>query len=171
MVIDQLFDQITKLSIGDVISSDELAIIAGVKNGLGLQCGILVNDKDRLTVLVMSCTSSGITSNYPNYWDEETIGILHYCGTNKGLTKVASKQNLNSRLNKAVNEGTYPIQVYARIDAGMYRYLGLFKRIPALDKELIYEGRTIYQFGLVSTNIDSSSKYIEDIIELSPCSS
>ena len=151
-------------SVGDVLNSEEVARFSGVKNSNGLQCGILVNDIDKVSVLIMGRKENNIASYYPNYWDEKTIGILHYCGTNKGLAKDIPKQSLDSKLNSAIYRRTYPIHVMVRNPDKTYLYLGIFERIPDMDKPIDYDNRIIYQFALVSRNIDKVESLIKELM-------
>ncbi len=150
--------------IGDIVKIDVLIKMAGVKNEYGLQSGILVNDNDKLSILKMEQKNDSINVNYPNYWDEQTIGILHYCGTDKGLTKKSPDQNLNSKLNNAIFTGKYPIHVFVKQEGKLFLYLGVFERIPAMDVKLEYKNHMIYQFALVSRNIDAVEPYISKIL-------
>ncbi len=139
--------------IGEYVGVEQIVEEAGVKSAAGLQCGILVNDDDKRTTLIIALPGVG-TPRYPNYWDQKKIGVLHYCGTDKGQSKSIPKQNINSRLNSAVNTGVYPIHVYIRHPNHVFRYMGEFIRCREYDEELENGGKIIYRFGLISKNID-----------------
>lgn len=149
--------------IGSFVNVDYIVRETGVVSEMGLQCGILVNDKSQKIILIQH-PHSGNNAGYPNYWDEKCIGMLHYCGTNKGQTKEFDRQNLNSRLNGSLNNGKYPIYVYVKFPGPKYMFMGRFTRLPLYDEELEYKGKTIYRFGLVSNNIDATEPLIRDLI-------
>lgn len=133
------------LEIGEQIAKGELAPLVGAKPG-GTQCGILVNPEQRFTVLVFRSSA-----NYPNKFDVDVPGLLLYCGTNKGQTREVSRQNLDSRLNRHVNEEIYPI--YVLIDGGHYYIsLGRFTRASEYDQWLTIKSKEVYRFGLMSVN-------------------
>ena len=102
------------LKLGDFYNVNGISTLAGVKNNRGIQCGILVNETKKITVLIQTISGKGYVGPYPNRWDEVTIGVLHFCGTNKGLRKEIKKQNLESKLNKHVNKELFPIHVFVR---------------------------------------------------------
>ena len=140
--------------IGDYVGVQQIVEEAGVKSAAGLQCGILVNDDGKRTTLIIALPGAK-TPRYPNYWDQKDVGVLHYCGTDKGQTKRILKQNINSRLNSAVNTGRYPIYVYIRHPNHEFRYMGEFSRCTEYDEELTNRGKTIYRFGLISKDVDA----------------
>ncbi len=149
--------------IGSYVSVDYIIRETGVVSEMGLQCGILVNDKDQKIILIQHLNNKN-NEKYPNYWDEKSIGMLHYCGTNKGQTKEFNRQNLNSKLNGALNDGKYPIYVYVRYPGPKYRFMGRFTRLPKYDEELNYHEKVIYRFGLISNNIDATESIIRELI-------
>ena len=148
--------------IGQLVDTDYLMIETKVKPG-AFRGGILVNNVDRKLILIQK-TSSKEPLNYPNYWDEKCIGLLHYCGTNKHQSKEIEEQNLNVQENDILNKGTYPIYVYLYYQNGTYRYLGTFSRLPKYDDVLFYNGKRMHRFGLISNNIEAVHPYIDEII-------
>ena len=157
-----------ELTISDYYKSDEIAIIAGVNGVNGLQSGIFVNDDDKIIILLQKNTSPRSIMRYPNVWDEDEVGILHYCGTNKGQIKEIRTQNLQSRLNRHVNMAVYPIHVFS-LDPYFkqytrYMYLGEFSRAKEYDKIVEVDGKNVYSFGLRSKNVDRIHNHITEII-------
>ena len=150
--------------IGEFVGVQQIVEEAGVKSPAGLQCGILVNDKDKRTTLIIALPGGRIP-RYPNYWDRKEIGVLHYCGTDKGQIKSIPKQNIESRLNSAVNTGRYPIHVYIRHPNYDFRYMGEFVRCREYDEELENRGKIIYRFGLISKNVDEVAPILNSYFE------
>jgi len=155
------------LKIGEFYEANKIAELAGVKGARGLQCGIFVNDNNKTTILIQTISKEGMTENYPNKWDEESIGVLHYCGTNKGQTKDIPKQSLESKLNKHVNEAIFPIHVFVKYPEQYFQYLGEFIRLPKYDETINIDGKDIYLFGLVSKNIELTEMIIRKIMSIS----
>ena len=125
--------------------------------------GILVNNMDRKLILIQKASNKE-PLNYPNYWDENCIGLLHYCGTNKHQSKRVEEQSLSVQENDILNKGSYPIHVYLYYQKGKYRYLGTFSRLPKYDDVLVYNEKRMHRFGLISNNIDTVHSYIDEII-------
>jgi len=155
------------LKIGEFYKATDIAELAGVKGPRGLQCGILVNDSNKITILIQTIPKYGMTENYPNKWDKESIGVLHYCGTNKGQIKSIPKQSLESKLNKHVNEAIFPIHVFVRYPKHHFQYLGEFIRLPKYDETIIINDKDVYLFGLVSKNIELTETIIHKIMSIS----
>jgi len=157
-----------KLNIGDYYKSSDVATIAGVNGVNGLQSGIFVNDDDKITILLQKNTSPNSITRYPNVWDEKEVGVLHYCGTNKGQIKEIKTQNLKSKLNRHVDMAIYPIYVFS-LDPYFKQYtrymcLGEFNRAKEYDKMVEVNGKNVYSFGLRSNNTDIIRQHIIGII-------
>lgn len=148
--------------IGDYVCVDELVSLAGVKNSYGIQCGILVNDVASSIILIPKLPTS--IQNYPNQWDPEIVGLLHFCGTNKGQTKQVTEQTLHSKLNKSVNDGVHPINVYIRYPDKRYRFMGEFARVPKYDEWIELDGKRVIVFGLMSKNIKETEAIIKEMM-------
>lgn len=99
---------------------------------------------------------------YPNVWHEDVPTLLSYCGTNKGQIGVVKEQNLNSMLNKHVNEELCPIYVMLN-DGERYISLGRFSRLSKYDDFVTINGKKIYRFGLISRNIEELLIYAKNI--------
>jgi len=154
------------LQIGDYIEVSDLIELAGVKNAYGTQCGIIVNKKSNLTIIKPKLPTKKRPTDYPNEWDPKITGLLHFCGTNKGQTSKQTIQNLNSNLNKHVNEGIFPIYVYVCYPNNTYRYMGEFVRVPQYDEWVELDGKKIISFGLISKNINETERIITEMIDV-----
>lgn len=149
--------------IGECIDSDAFVKAANLDSKKAIRGGIFFNEKEESIVLLQRV---GEKPAYPNYWDEDCIGLLHYCGTNKGLSSSCDKQTLApDTLNGRLNEGLYPIHLYVLRKDNSYCYFGKFTRLKKYDEELEIKGRVVYRFGLISNNIDSIRPMVCDIIE------
>lgn len=150
-----------------IISTDDLVEFSDVDGPMGLQSGIIVNDKDRRTILVQTI-SDDRKNPYPNEWDDKIPGMIHYCATRKGLSTSISKINLDSRLNKHVNLNIFPIFLFVRYPNKTFRFMGEFIRLPRYDRGyFVSEGKEGYMFALISKNIDSIEDYIDGIKNMS----
>jgi len=74
------------------------------------------------------------------------------------------KQNLESKLNKYLNEAIYPIIVFVRYPDHRFRYMGEFMRLPKYDCTFDLYDKDVYSFGLVSKNIDTVENIICEIL-------
>ena len=148
--------------IGQTVDFNHVCYAANVTPE-GFWGGILVNDRDNSLILIQNEDRSK-PSKYPNYWDENVIGLLHYCGTNKHQSKNIPAQNLKVAENKILNEGSRPIFVYLRIKASKYIFLGEFIRVPKYDDEIEYDGKIMYRFGLISSNISAIRHIVMNLI-------
>lgn len=149
--------------IGECIDSDAFVKAVNLDSKKAIRGGIFFNEKEECIVLLQRV---GKAPAYPNYWDEDCIGLLHYCGTNKGLSSGCDKQTLApGTLNGRLNEGLYPIHLYVLRKDNSYCYFGKFTRLKKYDEELEIKGRVVYRFGLISNNIDSIRPMVCDIIE------
>jgi len=148
------------MQIGDYIEAPELAKLAGVRNARGMQCGILINKKTNLTIIKPKLPDKKRPLDYPNRWDSDKIGILHFCGTNKGQSSKQIIQNLESPLNKHVNEAIFPIHVFLCYPDSRYRYMGEFIRTPQHDKWVELDGKKVISFGLISKDIEKTKQII-----------
>lgn len=152
------------IRVGDFIDGVKLAELAGAKNAHGTQCGILVNEKIPLTLLTPKLPGD-LIQNYSNRWDPEIIGLLYFFGTNKGLNKMHTWQNMETKLNKSVNESLYPMHVYVRYPGQRYRFMGEFIRIPKYDEWVELDGKYVKKFGLISKNIEAVEPIIKEMIK------
>lgn len=149
--------------IGECIDSDAFVKATNLESKKAIRGGIFFNEKEENIILLQRV---GKEPAYPNYWDEDCIGLLHYCGTNKGLSSSCDKQTLASdTLNGRLNEGLYPIHLYVSHKANSYCYFGKFTRLKKYDEELKIDDRTVYRFGLISNNIDAIRPMVCSIIE------
>ena len=148
--------------IGEFIDSDSFAIVADVNGKNGIRGGIFHNKQDNSLFLIQNMRQED--QKYPNYWDKGCIGLLHYCGTDKGITSRSEGQSVNpDTLNGLLKEGKCPIHLYLRENTNRYCYFGRFTRLPKYDEKLKINNRLVYRFGLVSNNIDVLTPRISEI--------
>jgi hypothetical protein len=131
---------------------------------MGLQSGIIVNEKDKRTILVQTIAKDSNSNPYPNRWDEYIPGMIHYCATRKGVLSSVKTINLESKLNKCVNLNIYPIYIFVRYPEKYFRFMGEFVRLPKYDEKIVdKDGKEIFIFSLISKNIDLVMPYINEI--------
>ena len=139
-------------------------MIADVNGKEGIRGGIFHNKKENSLILIQNLKQED--QKYPNYWDERCIGLIHYCGTDKGITSKSEGQSVNpDTLNGLLNEGKCPIHLYLRESTDRYCYFGRFTRLPKYDEKLRINNRLVYRFGLVSNSIDVLAPRISEIMK------
>ncbi len=165
--ISPFIDRTFMFDLCSTVTANDLIDFSGVDGPMGLQSGIIVNDRDRRTILVQT-VSSDRDNPYPNEWDDEIPGIIHYCATRKGIASSASGISLESRLNRHVNLNIYPIFLFVRYPDRTFRFMGEFVRLPKYDRGyFVNEGKEGYMFALISKNIDSIERFIDEIKRMS----
>ncbi len=149
--------------LGSILDSDDLVKFCDVDGRKGLQAGIIINETDHRTILIQTLTKNMSENRYPNKWDDNIPCMIHFYATRKGVTSKIKRINLESRLNKYVNEGIYPIYLFARYPDTSFRFLGEFVRLPKYDVRVIDGENESYVFALISKNIASIEKYVDEI--------
>lgn len=152
-----MFDLCSKVSIEEIIE------FANVEGPTGLFGGIRVNDKNKRTILIQTIHSNVDSNPYPDRWDDDIPGMVHYCATRKGVPSSVTSVNLNSKLNMFVNLGIYPIFLFVRFPDKTYKYMGEFIRLSKYDEDYVLNGYQVYVFALISKNINAIQDTVSDI--------
>ncbi len=156
-------DRTIMFDLCSLVSIDDLVAFCDSDGPRGLQCGIIVNDKDKRTVLVQTLYEEGDSRPYPNRWDDVIPGLIYYCATRKGVGPRKKAINLNSRLNMYVNTGQYPIFLFVRYPSKSFRYMGEFIRLSRYDSKYMDNDLEVYHFALISKNIEAIDSYVKEI--------
>ncbi len=148
------------------VFAKDLIEFSAVNGPAGLQSGIIVNDEDQRTILVQTISNYWETNPYPNTWDENIPGMIHYCATRKGVSSSIHTINLESRLNRFVNLNIYPIYIFVRYPDKTFRFMGEFVRLPEYDERKMVNGYEVYVFALISKNVEAIEGTVREIKSL-----